>query len=90
MFGSRRRRVLIGLVAGMLAATAACSSQGGAQKNAAPGGGDMPRLTIAMVTHAPPGDAFWAQIQKAKAGIVSGKIKVPDCSTKGCVDNLIK
>ena len=64
MFGSRRRRVLIGLVAGMLAATAACSSQGGAQKNAAPGGGDMPRLTIAMVTHAPPGDAFWAQIQK--------------------------
>jgi simple sugar transport system substrate-binding protein len=34
--------------------------------------------------------AVWAQIQKAKAGIVSGKIKVPDCSTKGCVDNLIK
>jgi basic membrane protein A len=34
--------------------------------------------------------AVWTQIQKAKAGIISGKIKVPDCSTKGCVDKLIK
>jgi basic membrane protein A and related proteins len=34
--------------------------------------------------------AVWAQTQKAKAGIVSGKIKVPDCSTKGCVDKLIR
>ena len=34
--------------------------------------------------------AVWAQIQKAKAGVVSGKIKVPNCSSKGCVDKLIK
>jgi simple sugar transport system substrate-binding protein len=34
--------------------------------------------------------AVWAQTQKAKAGIVSGTIKVPDCSTKGCVDKLIQ
>ncbi len=34
--------------------------------------------------------SVWKQIQLAKAGIVSGKIKVPDCSTKGCVDNLIE
>jgi basic membrane protein A len=34
--------------------------------------------------------AVWAQTQKAKAGIVKGKIKVPDCSTKGCVDKLIQ
>ena len=34
--------------------------------------------------------AVWTQTQKAKAGIVSGKIKVPNCSTKGCVDKLIQ
>jgi basic membrane protein A len=34
--------------------------------------------------------SVWARIQKAKAGIVSGKIKVPNCSTKGCVDKLTK
>jgi simple sugar transport system substrate-binding protein len=63
MFGFRRRRVVIGIAAGLLMATAACSSQGGAQ-SAAPAGPDSPRLTIAMVTHAPPGDVFWDQIQK--------------------------
>ena len=30
MFGSRSRRVVVGLAAGLLMATAACSSQGGA------------------------------------------------------------
>jgi basic membrane protein A len=34
--------------------------------------------------------SVWRQIQAAKAGVISGKIKVPDCSTKGCVDDLIK
>jgi simple sugar transport system substrate-binding protein len=63
MFGSRRRRVLVGVAAGLLMATAACSSSGGAQ-SAAPNSTEGKRLTIAMVTHAPPGDAFWAQIQK--------------------------
>jgi simple sugar transport system substrate-binding protein len=33
--------------------------------------------------------AVWSEIQKAKNGIVSGKIKVPNCSTKGCVTKLI-
>jgi len=63
MFGSRRRCALVGVAAGLLMATAACSSSGGVQ-SAAPNSSDTPRLTIAMVTHAPPGDAFWAQIQK--------------------------
>ena len=63
MFGFRRRRVVVGVAAGLLLATAACSSQGGAQ-SAAPTATNSPRLTIAMVTHAPPGDVFWDQIQK--------------------------
>jgi len=59
MFGSRRRRVLVGLAAGMLAITAACSSQGGAQNTGGAGSPtSSPRITIAMVTHAPPGDVF--------------------------------
>jgi basic membrane protein A and related proteins len=32
----------------------------------------------------------WAQIQKAKAGIVSGKIKVPEATKKSAVEKLIK
>ena len=56
MFGSRSRRVVVGLAAGLLMATAACSSQGGAQNTAGGGSGsaaDSPRLTFAMISHAP-------------------------------------
>jgi simple sugar transport system substrate-binding protein len=89
MFGFRRRRVVVGLAAGLLMATAACSSQGGAQ-NAAPAATESPRLTIAMVTHAPPGDVFWDQIQKgaqeaaAKDNVefkYSGSININEQST---------
>src|SRR5687767_3206260 len=62
MFGSLTRRVVVALVALLLMATAACSSQGGAQNDSA--AADLPPLTIAMVTHAPPGDVFWDLIQK--------------------------
>jgi len=34
--------------------------------------------------------AVWKQVQAAKAGIVSGRIKVPDVSTKGAVAKLLK
>jgi len=67
MFGSRSRRVVVGLAAGLLMATAACSSQGGAQNTAGGGGGtgaDSPRLTFAMISHAPEGDAFFDVIKK--------------------------
>jgi simple sugar transport system substrate-binding protein len=89
MFGFRRRRVVVGVAAGLLLATAACSSQGGAQ-SAAPAATNSPRLTIAMVTHAPPGDVFWDQIQKgaqeaaAKDNIdfkYSGSININEQST---------
>src|SRR5207244_5984565 len=32
----------------------------------------------------------WAEVGKAKAGIISGRIKVPEVSTKGGVDKLLK
>jgi simple sugar transport system substrate-binding protein len=92
MFGSRKRRVVVGLAAGLLLATAACSSQGGAQNAQGNAGGatNTPRLTIAMVTHAPPGDVFWDQIQKgaqeaaAKDNVdfkYSGSININEQST---------
>jgi len=89
MFGFRRRRVVVGVAAGLLMATAACSSQGGAQ-SAAPAATNSPRLTIAMVTHAPSGDVFWDQIQKgaqeaaAKDNVdfkYSGSININEQST---------
>src|SRR5688500_4243282 len=66
MFGSRKRRLVVGLAAGLLLATAACSSGGGAQDTPQGGGtgADLPRLTFAMISHAPEGDAFFDVIKK--------------------------
>ena len=67
MFGSRSRRVVVGLAAGLLMATAACSSQGGAQNTGGGGGGadaESPRMTFAMISHAPEGDAFFDVIKQ--------------------------
>lgn len=51
-------------VAAALAVTAtACSSQGGAQNQPDAGGAGGEPVTIAMVTHSPPGDTFWDKIQ---------------------------
>jgi simple sugar transport system substrate-binding protein len=65
MFTNARRRLLVGVAAALAIATmAACSSQGGAQSS----GGSAPatgkRLTIAMISHAPEGDAFFDVIKK--------------------------
>jgi len=75
MFGPNKRRVLIGVAAGLALFTAACSSTGGSAANSTPegsggaaaGGGavaDTPRYTFAMISHAPAGDAFFDVIQK--------------------------
>ncbi len=67
MFGSRSRRVVVGVAAGLLMATAACSSGGGAQSASGGGTGtaaNSPRMTFAMVSHAPEGDAFFDVIKK--------------------------
>lgn len=59
---SRRGAKLGALAAGLVLAAAACSSDGGASSDG--GGGtvagkaDTPRLTVAMVSHAPDGDTF--------------------------------
>ena len=60
-------RIAIGCLAVLLALTA-CSSTGGKPRATDSGMGagqaDTPRVTIAMVTHGPPGDTFWDLIRK--------------------------
>jgi simple sugar transport system substrate-binding protein len=52
----------------ILLALTACSSTGGKPRASGDGMGagqaDTPRVTIAMVTHGPPGDTFWDLIRK--------------------------
>ena len=69
MSRTRSRAVSIALVACLAAATAACSSQGGKQEEQQAAGGsagraDTPRMTIAMINHASPGDTFWDIVRK--------------------------
>src|SRR3954453_18623787 len=56
------------MCAGILVALTACSSTGGKPRESGGGmsGGqaDTPRVTVAMVTHGPPGDTFWDLIRK--------------------------
>ncbi|MCZ4515628.1 sugar ABC transporter substrate-binding protein, partial [Streptomyces sp. ActVer] len=68
----RHHRVAI-LTATVLAGTllaAGCSSDSGGKKaeedtgNAAAGKADTPRMKVAMITHAAPGDTFWDLIRK--------------------------
>jgi simple sugar transport system substrate-binding protein len=52
----------------VLLALTACSSTGGKPRESGGGMGagqaDTPRVTVAMVTHGPPGDTFWDLIRK--------------------------
>ena len=64
-----RRLAAVALVAGLTVAAAGCSSTGGKkseQNSGGVGGGkaSTPQITIAMVTHAAPGDTFWDIIRK--------------------------
>ena len=68
MFRSRKRAVGIAVMAILALVLAACSATGGkkaaeAQANAgtsvAAGHANTPHYTIAMITHAAPGDTFW-------------------------------
>jgi simple sugar transport system substrate-binding protein len=69
MIRSKRALSVLALVSAVTMGAAACSSQGGRQEEqqaAAPAGGQVAqteRLTIAMVTHEAPGDAFWDKIR---------------------------
>jgi simple sugar transport system substrate-binding protein len=70
MFHRQRRRAGLGLAAALLLTLSGCtSSQGGAQEQAPTGGAaagvaDTEPMSVAMVTHAAPGDTFWDQIQR--------------------------
>jgi simple sugar transport system substrate-binding protein len=72
MFTISRKRVAAVAATAALLATAACSSSGGAaatsSSSAAAGAGgataSTPRMTFAMISHAPAGDAFFDVIQK--------------------------
>jgi simple sugar transport system substrate-binding protein len=70
MFRQGRRLAVVALVAGLALAVAGCSSTGGKKSEqntgVAAGGGkaNTPQITIAMVTHAAPGDTFWDIIRK--------------------------
>jgi simple sugar transport system substrate-binding protein len=65
MFTTARRRLLVGVAAALALATmAACSSQGGAQSAGGSAPATSKRLTIAMISHAPEGDAFFDVIRK--------------------------
>ncbi len=64
----RSKRVATAAVALVAAfSLAACSSSGGRQdtsSGASAGTADTPRMTIAVITHASPGDTFWDIIRK--------------------------
>ncbi|MET3936502.1 substrate-binding domain-containing protein [Arthrobacter sp. OAP107] len=62
-------RAAVAAVAIPMLALTACSSQGGRAPEANTGGGggqavSTPRLKIALITHAPAGDAFWDTVRK--------------------------
>ena len=68
MLRSRKRAVGLAVLAALCLLLAACSATGGkkaAEAAAAPvaGHANTPRYTIAMITHASPGDTFWDKIR---------------------------
>jgi simple sugar transport system substrate-binding protein len=71
MRGTHRRGVkLLAVAAAMILGLTACSSSGGKKAEeqtnagAAAGKASTPAITIAMITHAAPGDTFWDIIRK--------------------------
>jgi simple sugar transport system substrate-binding protein len=69
MFRSRKRLIAAALVACLAVTAVGCSESGGKQAeedtgNVGAGKADTPRMTIAMITHAAPGDTFWDIVRK--------------------------
>ncbi|MDX3697272.1 sugar ABC transporter substrate-binding protein [Streptomyces europaeiscabiei] len=69
-------------ITGALLATGCSSSSGGKKSEeggaaASAGNADTPRMTVAMITHAAPGDTFWDLIRKgAQAAAAKDNIKL--------------
>jgi simple sugar transport system substrate-binding protein len=70
MFRHAKRVAVAALVVGLVVAASGCSKTGGKKAEeqtaggAAAGKANTPKITIAMVTHAAPGDTFWDIIRK--------------------------
>jgi simple sugar transport system substrate-binding protein len=69
MFRHAKRVAVAALVVGLVVAAGGCSKTGGKKSEETAGGlaagkANTPKLTIAMVTHAAPGDTFWDIIRK--------------------------
>src|SRR4029450_8784514 len=69
MFNYAKRMATVVLAMGLVVAAGACSSSGGkkAEEQAAGisgGKANTPAMTVAMITHAAPGDTFWDIIRK--------------------------
>ncbi|MEU2282665.1 sugar ABC transporter substrate-binding protein [Streptomyces sp. NPDC013178] len=80
---SRRIVPAVAVAAATALALASCSSSSGGKKaeeeagNVSAGKADTPRMTIAMVTHAPSGDTFWDTIRKgAEAAAAKDNVKL--------------
>ncbi|MEY9989088.1 simple sugar transport system substrate-binding protein [Streptomyces sp. V4I8] len=80
---SRRFTMLVAMAASTVLALAGCSSSSGGKKSEESAGGvsagkaTTPRMTIAMITHAVPGDTFWDTIRKgAQAAAAKDNVKL--------------
>jgi simple sugar transport system substrate-binding protein len=82
-FLPRRFGAAVAVAAAAALTLAGCSSDSGGKKaeetadNASAGKATTPRMTIAMVTHAPAGDSFWDTIRKgAQAAAAKDNVKL--------------
>ncbi|MGW3133801.1 sugar ABC transporter substrate-binding protein [Streptomyces sp. NPDC001123] len=82
-FPARRLRRVAPVVAAAALVLAGCSSASGGKKveqsaaQASAGKADTPRMTVAMVTHAPSGDTFWDTVRKgAEAAAAKDNVKL--------------
>jgi simple sugar transport system substrate-binding protein len=83
-----RRAATAVLALGLVIATGACSNSGGKKAEedtgaVSAGKANTPAITIAMVTHAAPGDTFWDIIRKgAEAAAAKDNVKFHAGSAK--------
>ncbi|SEP94636.1 simple sugar transport system substrate-binding protein [Streptomyces sp. yr375] len=96
---SRRVVPVVALAAAAALTVAGCSSSSGGKKaedsaaGVSAGKADTPRMTIAMVTHAPSGDTFWDTIRKgAEAAAAKDNVKLiySNDETAGDQANLVQ
>ncbi|MGW0948701.1 sugar ABC transporter substrate-binding protein [Streptomyces sp. NPDC002623] len=96
---SRRLVPVVAVAAAAALTLAGCSSSSGGKKaeeeaaGASAGKADTPRMTIAMVTHAPSGDTFWDTIRKgAEAAAAKDNVKLiySNDETAGDQANLVQ